>query len=64
MSDAALFAGFSHDTMLLLVEQGAIEARRVRSRGWWRIERTSLTRFLDRCVEGENSVQAALGGFT
>ena len=60
VSDAALFAGFSHDTMLRLVEQGAIEARRVRSRGWWRVDRTSLTRFLNRCADGENSANATL----
>ncbi len=43
---AAQVAGFSHDTMLRLVERGAIGARRSSSRGWWRIERASLVRFL------------------
>jgi len=64
VSAAAQIVGCSPDSILRWISGGAIEARRVTSRGWWRIDRASLTRFLDRCGDGENSVQAAPGGFT
>ena len=59
LSAAAQIAGFSPDTVRRSVEQSAIEARRVTSRGWWRIERASLMRFLNRCADGESSLVAA-----
>jgi excisionase family DNA binding protein len=48
VSMAARIAGCSNDTVLRWIEEGAIEARRISPRGWWKLERKSLTRYLDR----------------
>jgi len=47
VSVAARIARCSPDTVTRLVEEGAIAAWRISRRGWWKIERESLLRYLD-----------------
>lgn len=49
VSTAARIAKCSPDTVLRWIEEGAIDARRISPRGWWRIEHGSLVKYLDRC---------------
>ncbi len=48
VSVAARIAGCSHDTILRKIEEGLLQAWRISPRGWWKIERESLLRYLDR----------------
>ncbi len=43
---AARIARCSHDTLVRLIEEGVIEAWRFPPRGWYKINRSSLARFL------------------
>ena len=45
-NEAARLAGCSPDTMLRWLEEGRVESWRVLPRGWWRIDRNSLLRYL------------------
>jgi excisionase family DNA binding protein len=47
VSVAARSAGVSPDTVLRLIEQGAIKAWRISRRGWYRVDFDSLTSFLN-----------------
>jgi len=57
VSAAARIAGCSQDTVLRWIEEGAIVAWRIPPRGWYKIDRDSLTRFLDRRPTHANSGQ-------
>jgi excisionase family DNA binding protein len=62
VSTAAEIAGCSTDTVLRWIEEGAIAARRISPRGWWKVETDSLDRYLQRMAEGsktENTANAA-----
>ncbi len=48
VSTAARIAKCSPDTVLRWIEEGAIAARRISPRGWWKIERGSLIQYLER----------------
>jgi excisionase family DNA binding protein len=48
VSAAARIAGCSQDTVLRWIEEGAIVAWRIPPRGWYKIDRQSLIRYLDR----------------
>jgi len=48
VSTAARIAKCSPDTVMRWIEEGAIEAWRISPRGWWRIDRASLRRYLER----------------
>jgi len=47
VSTAARIAKCSRDTVLRGIEEGAITARRIAPRGWWKVEHASLLRFLE-----------------
>ena len=51
VSTAARIARTSHDTILRLIQDGSIEARRVRKRSWWKVDYNSLIQFLSRNFE-------------
>jgi excisionase family DNA binding protein len=42
---AARFLKLSHDTVTRLCEEGALRARRLPPRGWWRIDCSSLVEY-------------------
>lgn len=48
VSTAARMAGCSPDTVLRWIEEGAIEARRISPRGWWKVKKKSLALYLYR----------------
>jgi excisionase family DNA binding protein len=45
---AARILKVSHDTIARLCEEGRLRARRLRPRGWWRIEYGSLLEYSSR----------------
>jgi len=47
VSTAARIAGCSADSVLRWIEDGAIEARRSSPRGWWKVKKESLERYLE-----------------
>jgi len=62
VSTAARIAKCSPDTVLRWIEEGAIAARRISPRGWWKIEHGSLLRYLRRFsgkAEPENTANSA-----
>jgi len=62
VSTAARIAKCSPDTVTRWIEEGAIEAWRISKRGWWRIDRASLGRYLERQLEkteSENNANSA-----
>jgi excisionase family DNA binding protein len=62
VSVAARIAKCSRDTVLRWVEEGAVEARRTSlPRGWWKIERSSLERYLER-RSGKTAVDNSANG--
>jgi excisionase family DNA binding protein len=62
VSTAARIAKCSPDTVLRWIEEGAVEAWRISRRGWWKIERESLLKYLKRVsgkVEFEDAANSA-----
>ncbi len=62
VSTAARIAKCSKDTVLRWIEEGAIEAWRISRRGWWRIDRASLSLYLEQQLgkkESENNANSA-----
>lgn len=57
VSTAARIAGCSPDAVLRWIEDGVIEAQRIPPRGWWKVEHSSLIRYLDRCANDANSAE-------
>jgi excisionase family DNA binding protein len=55
---AARIAGCSPDTVLRWIEEGAVEAWRHPPRGWYKVARDSLTRFLNRSAPNANAASA------
>jgi excisionase family DNA binding protein len=58
VSTSARIAKCSPDTVRRWIEEGAIEARRVSPRGWWKVEHNSLIRYLDRWANNANSAES------
>ncbi len=58
VSAAARIAGCSPDTVLRWIEEGAVEAWRLPPRGWYKIDRDSLTRFLSRRESDTHTAKA------
>jgi excisionase family DNA binding protein len=53
---AARIAGCSPDTVLRWIQEGAIEARRISPRGWWKVKKKSLALYLYR-LSGNGELQ-------
>ncbi len=61
VSAAARMAKCSPDTVMHWIEEGAIEAWKTSPAGWWRIQRESLERHLERRrrkAQSENSANS------
>jgi excisionase family DNA binding protein len=54
---AARIAGCSRDTVLRLIEERAIEARRATPLGWWKVKKESLERYLEAQTRWEKDLE-------
>lgn len=45
----------SPDTVLNLIEDGSLDAYQLRKGGWWRVDRDSLRRYMNRLDEESDS---------
>ncbi len=52
VSAAARIIGCSPDSVLRLIEEGAVEAWRISPRGWYRVNASSLARYVNRTAKG------------